>query len=164
VTRLKPETEVQFRVVGIEGTAELRGGFRRIERLAAAIPPGSTNDCPYATPQRVSTTQLDATKGIVDGVTPLAGVVNSPLFNSVPWSAGNTQPGVTQFGDAVMRANFWSSLHGGGSGYHVLLSQPVVLPVQTIQVPAGFAETVIDSAGTRWDSWISDGSSTPRRT
>ena len=90
---------------------------------------------------------LDASTDIVDGVTPLAGVVNSPIFKAVPWSAGQTQLGVTQWGDAVMHANFWSSIHS--DGYHVLLAPPVIAPVQTITVPAGFAKTVLDSAGTR---------------
>jgi hypothetical protein len=90
---------------------------------------------------------LDATTDIVDGVTPLNGVVNSPIFKAVPWSAGHTQLGVTQWGDAVMRANFWSSIRG--DGYHVLLAPPVIAPVQTIAVPAGLAVTAIDTAGTR---------------
>ena len=95
---------------------------------------------------------LDASTDIVDGVTPLAGVVNSPIFKAVPWSAGHTQLGVTQWGDAVMQANFWSSIRADdsqGDGYHVLLAPPVIAPVQVITVPAGFATTVLDSAGTR---------------
>jgi hypothetical protein len=91
---------------------------------------------------------FDASTDLIDGVTPVAGVVNSPLFQSVPWSAGSTQLGVTQFGDAAMRANFWSSIPGDRSGYHVLLAQPLVAPVQVITVPPGFGETIIDSAGT----------------
>jgi hypothetical protein len=91
---------------------------------------------------------FDATTDLVDGVTPVAGVVNSPLFQAVPWSAGDTQLGVTQFGDAAMRANFWSSIPGDRSGYHVLLSQPFVAPVQSITVPPGLGETILDSAGT----------------
>ena len=95
---------------------------------------------------------LDATTDIVDGMTPLNGVVNSPIFKAVPWSAGHTQLGVTQWGHAVMRANFWSSIRGDdsqGDGYHVLLAPPVIAPVQAITVPTGFATTAIDSAGTR---------------
>jgi hypothetical protein len=95
---------------------------------------------------------LDATTDIVDGVTPLNGVVNSPIFKAVSWSAGHSQLGVTQWGDAVMQANFWSSIHGDdsqGNGYHVLLAPPVIAPVQVITVPAGFATTALDSAGTR---------------
>jgi hypothetical protein len=91
---------------------------------------------------------FDASTDIIDGVTPVAGVVNSPLFQSVPWSAGSTQLGNTQFGDAAMRANFWSSIPGDRSGYHVLLAQPFVAPVQVIAVPPGAGYTFIDSTGT----------------
>ncbi len=103
---------------------------------------------------------FDASTDLIDGVTPVAGVVNSPLFKSVPWSAGNTSLGVTQWGDAVMRANFWSLIHGDRSDYHVLLSQPVVLPVQVIEVPSGFGITTVDSRGTRLGvvdlGWLTD--------
>jgi hypothetical protein len=90
---------------------------------------------------------FDASTDIIDGVTPVAGVVNSPLFQAVPWTAGDTQLGVTQFGDAAMRANFWSSIPGDRSGYHVLMSQPFVAPVQVIAVPPGLGYTFIDSTG-----------------
>jgi hypothetical protein len=92
---------------------------------------------------------FDATTDLIDGVTPLAGVVNSPLFKPVPWNAGTTQLGTTQFGDATMRANFWSSIPGDRSGYHVLLSTPTVLPVQVIQVPAGYGYSWVDEAGAK---------------
>ena len=92
---------------------------------------------------------FDATTDLIDGVTPVAGVVNSPLFQPVPWSVGNTQLGTTQFGDAMMRANFWASIPGNRSGYHVLLSTPQVLPVQVINVPAGLGYTMVDSRGAK---------------
>lgn len=47
------------------------------------------------------------------------------------------------------RQAFWSSIHGNKSGYHVLLAQPVVLPLQVINVPADLGVTTIDSAGNR---------------
>ncbi len=80
---------------------------------------------------------FDATTDLVDGVTPLAGIVNSPIFQPVPWTVGPTQVGTTQFGDAMLRANFWSFIPGNRSGYHVLLAAPQILPVQVIQVPDG---------------------------
>lgn len=92
---------------------------------------------------------FDATSDLIDGVTPVAGIVNSPLFNNVPWNAGTTQLGTTQFGDALMRANFWSSIPGDRSGYHVLFSAPQILPLQVINVPPGYGQTRIDSAGTK---------------
>jgi hypothetical protein len=94
-------------------------------------------------------TAFDASADLIDGVTPLAGVVNSPLFQPVAWSAGKTGLGVTQFGDAVMRANFWSSIPGDRSGYHVLMAQPVIAPVQTVTVPADKGYWGYDSKGAR---------------
>ena len=92
---------------------------------------------------------FDATTDLVDGVTPLAGIVNSPIFQPVPWTVGPTQVGTTQFGDAMLRANFWSLIPGNRSGYHVLLAAPRILPVQVINVPAGEGLTTVDSHGIR---------------
>jgi hypothetical protein len=92
---------------------------------------------------------FDASTDLIDGVTPLAGIVNSPMFKNVTWTAGATQLGTTQFGDAVMRANFWSSIPGDRSGYHVLLSDPQILAPLVINVPPGYSQTRIDSAGAR---------------
>jgi hypothetical protein len=90
---------------------------------------------------------FDASSDLVDGVTPVAGIVNSPVFKSVPWSVGPTAVGTTQFGDAMLRANFWSSIPGNHAGYHVLLSQPQILPVQVIQIPDGWGYSTVDSHG-----------------
>jgi len=38
---------------------------------------------------------FDATTDLVDGVTPVAGIVNSPVFHPVPWSIGPTKIGTT---------------------------------------------------------------------
>lgn len=92
---------------------------------------------------------FDATTDLVDGVTPLAGVVNSPIFQPVPWTMGPTQVGTTQFGDAMMRANFWSYIPGNRSGYHVLLAAPQILPVQVINVPVGEGYTTVDTGGVK---------------
>jgi hypothetical protein len=103
---------------------------------------------------------FDATTDLIDGVTPLAGVVNSPLFKPVPWNAGPTQVGTTQFGDAMMRANFWSLIPGNRSGYHVLLSAPQILPVQVVNVPDGYGVTTVDYRGVRVGAvdfgWLAD--------
>jgi hypothetical protein len=92
---------------------------------------------------------FDATTDLVDGVTPLAGIVNSPIFQPVPWTVGPTQVGTTQFGDAMLRANFWSFIPGNRSGYHVLLAAPRILPVQVVNVPVGEGLTTVDSHGVR---------------
>src|SRR5215831_18019922 len=45
---------------------------------------------------------VDATQDIIDGMTPLAGVLASPVLNDLPFTAGTTPLGNTQFGDAYM--------------------------------------------------------------
>lgn len=103
---------------------------------------------------------FDATTDLVDGVTPLAGIVNSPIFQPVPWTVGPTQVGTTQFGDAMMRANFWSSILDNRSGYHVLLAAPQILPVQVVQIPDGWGYTTVDTRGVKVGvvdfAWLAD--------
>jgi hypothetical protein len=94
-------------------------------------------------------TVFDASTDLVDGVTPVDGVRNSPIFQSVPWNSGPTQLGTTQWGDAVLRANFWSVHSDSGQGYHVLLSAPVVKPLVVINVPAEFGVTALDASNKR---------------
>lgn len=53
----------------------------------------------------------------------------SPLFQPASFTTG-----VTQYGDAIRRAMFWQEV--AASNYHVLLSPPLVLPTQTLKVPA----------------------------
>lgn len=61
-----------------------------------------------------------------------AGVPASPVFQPASFSSG-----ITQYGDAIQRAEFWGPVSTNGGGYHVLLGQPTVLPTQTITVPTG---------------------------
>ena len=95
-------------------------------------------------------TVFDASTDLVDGVTPVNGVLNSPLFQTVPWNAGPTQLGTTQFGDAIQRADFWSIHSDQGQGYHVLLSTPTVVPVVVINVPADQGFTKLDASNKRF--------------
>jgi hypothetical protein len=60
--------------------------------------------------------------------------LDSPVFGSASYSVGKTQ-----FGDAVQRATFWSSMN---SNYHVLLGKPVVRPTWDLYVPADKAFVV----------------------
>jgi len=78
----------------------------------------------------------DATTTIVDGQTPVQGIINSPIFQPYDFTLGGTHVGTTQFGDAYMRANFWDLVSTRSPDYHVLLSQPTVMPAQTINVAA----------------------------
>jgi hypothetical protein len=59
---------------------------------------------------------FDASNDVIDGVTPVQGVLSSPIFRPTPWTAGGVSLGKTQWGDAVMRANFWGRK---ADGYHL---------------------------------------------
>jgi hypothetical protein len=97
-------------------------------------------------------TVLDASSDIIDGTTALQGVMSSPIFNNAPFSAGGTSLGVTQWGDAVLRAEFWNR-RPASDGYHVLLS-PTVLPTVTLNVPADKGSTYVDTGSGRRDGTI----------
>ncbi len=60
----------------------------------------------------------------------IAGVLQSPIFQKAGFATG-----ITQYGDAVQRAEFYAA---GGSrpGWHTLLSQPHVNPPLTMDIPA----------------------------
>ena len=66
----------------------------------------------------------------------------SPIFQDAPFKAGNINVGNTQYIDAFQRANFWSSVSTVSPNYHVILGQPVVLPVQVYNVPAASGQTI----------------------
>ena len=66
---------------------------------------------------------------VLDNTALVGSLVKSPLFVT-----GTYQEGSTQFGDAVMRSEFWS--YASGTPYHVLLGNPVVEPTTTVDVPA----------------------------
>jgi PA domain len=72
----------------------------------------------------------------LDGANVIAATQNSPIFLPADYMAGPVDLGVTQYGDALQRAQFWN-LPGFSSGYHVLLGTPSVAPAVTIAVPAG---------------------------
>ncbi len=80
---------------------------------------------------------FDATTDLIDGQTPIQGMVNSPVFQNHNYVIGGTSIGNTQYGDAFQRANFWDSVSDESGNYHVLLAAPDGMPVQTIIVPAG---------------------------
>jgi hypothetical protein len=72
----------------------------------------------------------------LDATNIVPAVQNSPLFLTADYTAGGTDLGVTQFGDALQRAEFWN-LPGFSQNYHVLLGTPTVAPTVTVTVPAG---------------------------
>jgi hypothetical protein len=79
---------------------------------------------------------LDASTDIIDGQTPVQGIINSPLFQDYDFVIGGTHVGNTQYGDAFQRSNFWNWVSTRSPNYHVRLGQPTIAPVQTINVPA----------------------------
>lgn len=79
---------------------------------------------------------IDSSTELVDGQTPIQGIINSPIFQPYPFSCGGINVGITQWGDAAQRANFWNYVSTRSRDYHVLLGQPTVLPAQTIIVPS----------------------------
>ncbi len=74
-----------------------------------------------------------STGEVFDGSKVIDPVMNSPIFQKTSFHSGNVDLGVTQYGDAVMRAQFWN-LPGFHQNYHVLLGTPVIAPTVTITV------------------------------
>lgn len=77
-----------------------------------------------------------STGEVFDGSQVLDPVVNSPIFQKTSFHSGNVDLGVTQLGDAVMRAQFWNLAHFR-EDYHVLLGMPVIAPTVPIDVSQG---------------------------
>lgn len=53
--------------------------------------------------------------------------------------------GVTQYGDAMLRASFWKQV--SRKAWHVRLGTPTVSRLWTLHVPSGHGETITDSSG-----------------
>ncbi|HUO27553.1 MAG TPA: hypothetical protein VMU61_17945 [Candidatus Aquilonibacter sp.] len=71
-----------------------------------------------------------------NGLTAVQSTAQSPLFQTMDWvTPDGTDLGTTQYEDAFQRANFWSQV-SSAPGYHVLLGQPRVAPLQKVSVPA----------------------------
>jgi hypothetical protein len=71
---------------------------------------------------------------VLDGSSETTALISSPIFASAPFASGTTQ-----YGDAVLRAEFWQSAQS--SSYHVLLAAPVIEPTYSLQVPAADGST-----------------------
>jgi hypothetical protein len=69
----------------------------------------------------------------LDGTNIVPAVQNSPIFLTADYTVGSTDLGVTQFGDAVQRGEFWQ-LPGFSQNYHVLLGTPSIAPTVTVTV------------------------------
>ncbi len=72
---------------------------------------------------------------ILDGTNQVAATQNSPIFLTADYTTGGTDIGVTQYGDAILRAEFWNLPGFSQAGYHVLLGVPNIAPTVSITVP-----------------------------
>jgi hypothetical protein len=85
----------------------------------------------------------------VTGLNSVQATLASPIFQTATYPDG---VGTVQFGDAIQRATFDKT---DGSGYHVVLGTPTILPEVTFDVPANLADVHRISA--RIDiGWFSD--------
>src|SRR5579862_8233412 len=82
----------------------------------------------------------------LDGTNVVAATQNSPVFLTADYTAGSVDLGVTQYGDALQRAEFWN-LPGFSLNYHVLLGTPSTAPTVTVTVPAGKGNAYAMSTG-----------------
>jgi hypothetical protein len=69
----------------------------------------------------------------LDGHNVVPAVQNSPIFLTADYAAGATDLGVTQYGDALQRAQFWN-LPGFSQNYHVLLGTSTIASTVTLTV------------------------------
>ena len=69
----------------------------------------------------------------LDGTNVAPAVQNSPIFLTADYTVGGTDLGVTQFGDALQRGEFWQ-LPGFSPNYHVLLGAPTTAPTVTVTI------------------------------
>jgi hypothetical protein len=89
-------------------------------------------------------TTFSAEQKLSNGQTAVENTVASPIFQTQDYTTPDkTDLGTTQYEDAFQRGNFWGQVKKA-PGYHVLLGQPTVEPLQTLKVPAsdGSVQTV----------------------
>jgi hypothetical protein len=82
----------------------------------------------------------------LDGTNVVVATQNSPIFLSADYVAGAVDLGITQYGDAVQRGEFWN-LPGFSPNYHVLLGTPSIATTVTITVPPGKGNAYALSGG-----------------
>jgi hypothetical protein len=88
-------------------------------------------------------TIFDATAPMIkETISAVQAIKLSPIFQPAPFNAGSVFVGKTQYTDAFQRGNFWSSVSTVSPNYHMLVSQPIVLPVQAYNVPAADGQII----------------------
>lgn len=83
----------------------------------------------------------------LDGTNVVAVDESSPIFQVADYSTGGTDLGVTQYGDAIQRAEFWNLPGFSQDGYHVLLAAPVIASTLTMNVPTGSGAAYQQASG-----------------
>jgi hypothetical protein len=81
------------------------------------------------------TTSFTPQTKLSNGQTAIQNIVASPIFKTLDFTSGGTDMGTTQYIDAFQRGNFWGTV-STHTGYHLLLGNPRMLPVLTLNVPA----------------------------
>jgi hypothetical protein len=74
-----------------------------------------------------------------NGTSRVSPTVNSPLFKSAKFISGTTQ-----YGDAIARAEFWSSVSKKSPNYHVLVGTPTIAKTVTMNIPSSSGATATD--------------------
>lgn len=82
-----------------------------------------------------------ANGGVLDATARAGAVVNSPIFVNSVFSAQMAGGAVGQYGDVLMQAQ----ANALGSGYHVLLEPPTILPTEVINVPQNHGTAFVTS-------------------
>jgi hypothetical protein len=86
-----------------------------------------------------TTTTFSPEQTLSNGQTVVENTIESPIFQTQDYTTfDGTDLGITQYEDAFQRGNFWGEIpKTKGSKYHVLLGQPKVKKLMTLNVPAG---------------------------
>jgi hypothetical protein len=79
---------------------------------------------------------------VLDSTSLAAKLPKSPLFTPGSYLAGKTQ-----FGDAVMRSEFWYDIDQGKANYHVLLAKPKLEPTVPLTVSSSDGNTAVAKGG-----------------
>jgi hypothetical protein len=100
-----------------------------------------------------------STGAVLDGTNQVSNTQNSPIFLTADYTTGATDVGVTQYGDAIQRAEFWNLPGFSPAGYHVLLGAPTLAATVPVTVPAGSGTTIRSDtigvvASSFWDSLL----------
>jgi hypothetical protein len=85
------------------------------------------------------TTVKDPETVLSNGKTVIQNTTASPIFKKLTYVQGGTNVGKTQYVDAFQRASLWGTV-STHTGYHVLLTTPVVEPEQNVTVPSSDGE------------------------